>query len=140
MFWEKRVIIMEFRTTRHTELVDITDKVRAQVKESGIQDGICLISTRHTTASIIINENEQGLRKDLLDMLETLIPQNKSYVHDRIDSNAHSHLRAALLGTSETIPIEDGHLVLGTWQSIFFVELDGPRNRTVKIKIIGSRD
>ena len=140
MFWEKRVIIMELRTTRHTELVDITDKVRAQVKESGIQDGICLISTRHTTASIIINENEQGLRKDLLDMLETLIPQNKSYVHDRIDSNAHSHLRAALLGTSETIPIEDGHLVLGTWQSIFFVELDGPRNRNVKIKIIGSRD
>ena len=140
MFWEKRVIIMELRTTRHTELVDITDKVRAQVKENGIQDGICLISTRHTTASIIINENEQGLRKDMLDMLETLIPQNKSYVHDRIDSNAHSHLRAALLGTSEIIPIEDGHLVLGTWQSIFFVELDGPRNRNVKIKIIGSRD
>ena len=140
MFWEKRVIIMELRTTRHTELVDITDRVRAQVKESGIQDGLCLISTRHTTASIIINENEQGLRKDILDMLETLIPQNKTYVHDRIDSNAHSHLRAALLGTSETIPIEDGHLVLGTWQSIFFVELDGPRNRTVKIKIMGGRD
>ncbi|MCX9013230.1 MAG: secondary thiamine-phosphate synthase enzyme YjbQ, partial [Candidatus Methanoperedens sp.] len=89
---------------------------------------------------IIVNENEQGLRKDILDMLEILIPQNKSYVHDRIDSNAHSHLRAVLLGISETIPIENGHLVLGTWQGIFFVELDGPRNRTVNVKIIGSRD
>ncbi len=131
---------MELRTTRHTELVDITDRVRTKVRESNIQDGICLISTRHTTSAIIVNENEQGLRKDILDMLETLIPQNKSYVHDRIDDNAHSHLRAVLLGTSETIPIEDGHLVLGTWQSIFFIELDGPRNRTVNIKINGSRD
>jgi secondary thiamine-phosphate synthase enzyme len=140
MLWKKLVIIMELRTTRHTELVDITDRVRAQVKESGIQDGLCLISTRHTTSAIIVNENEQGLRKDILDMLEILIPQNKSYVHDRIDSNAHSHLRAVLLGISETIPIENGHLVLGTWQGIFFVELDGPRNRTVNVKIIGSRD
>jgi secondary thiamine-phosphate synthase enzyme len=140
MLWKKLVIIMELRTTRNTELVDITDRVRAEVRDSGIQDGLCLVFTRHTTSAIIVNENEQGLRKDILDMLEILIPQNKSYVHDRIDSNAHSHLRAVLLGTSETIPIEDGHLVLGTWQGIFFVELDGPRNRTVNVKIIGSRD
>ncbi|MDW7727598.1 MAG: secondary thiamine-phosphate synthase enzyme YjbQ [Candidatus Methanoperedens sp.] len=74
------------------------------------------------------------------EQLETLIPGDKPYVHDRIDSNAHSHLRAVLLGMSETIPVEDGHPVLGTWQSIFFAELDGPRTRKVNVKIIGSRD
>ncbi len=129
---------MDIQTTTRTELIDITDRVRAIVKESGIKDGICIISTRHTTSSIIINENERGLRGDILDMLETLIPENKSYTHNRIDNNADSHLRAALLGNSAVLPIEDGHLVLGTWQSVFFVELDGPRNRSVNVKIMKS--
>jgi len=71
-------------------------------------------------------------------MLEKLIPHDQNYAHDRIDNNAHSHLRAILLGRSEIIPVEDGHLVLGTWQSIFFVELDGPRSRTINIKILES--
>lgn len=129
---------MDIQTTTRTELIDITDRVRAVVKESGIKEGICVISTRHTTSSIIINENERGLRNDILGLLETLVPENKSYAHNQIDNNADAHLRAVLLGNSVTIPIEDGHLVLGTWQSIFFVELDGPRNRSVTIKIIGS--
>ncbi len=129
---------MDIQTTTRTELIDITDRVRAIVKESGIKDGICFISTRHTTSGIIINENERGLRSDILDMLESLVPENKSYAHNSIDNNADAHLRAVLLGNSVTIPIEDWHLVLGTWQSIFFVELDGPRNRSVTIKIIGS--
>lgn len=129
---------MEIHTTIRTELIDITDRVRAIVKESGIKDGICVISTRHTTSSIIINENERGLRGDILEMLETLIPENKSYAHNQIDNNADAHLRSALLGNSAILPVEDGHLVLGTWQSIFFVELDGPRNRSVNVKIIKS--
>ncbi len=129
---------MDIQTTTRTELIDITDRVRAQVKDSGVKDGICFISTRHTTGSIIINENERGLRGDIMEMLETLIPENKSYAHNRIDNNADSHLRAALLGNSATLPIEDGHLVLGTWQSVFFVELDGPRNRSVNVKILES--
>ncbi len=127
---------MDIQTTTRTELIDITDRVRAKVNESGVKDGICVISTRHTTSSIIINENERGLRSDILEMLETLIPENKTYAHNRIDNNADAHLRAALLGNSATLPIEDGHLVLGTWQSIFFVELDGPRNRSVNVTII----
>jgi len=127
---------MEIRTNRRIQLIDITDGVRAKVKESGVREGICVVSTRHTTSSIIVNENEQGLKKDILDMLETLVPENKSYVHNTIDNNADSHLRAVLLGNSIIIPIEDNHLVLGTWQSIFFVELDGPRTRKVDIKII----
>ena len=121
-----------------TELIDITDRVRAAVEESGIREGICVISTRHTTSSIIINENERGLRNDILGMLENVIPENKGYAHDQIDNNAHAHLRAVLLGMSETIPVENGHLTLGTWQRIFFVELDGPRKRSINIKIIGS--
>ncbi len=129
---------MDITTTTQTELIDITDRVRAVIKDSGISDGICAISTRHTTSSIIINENEHGLRKDILEMLEDLIPKNKGYAHDQIDNNAHAHLRAVLLGMSEIVPVEDGHIVLGTWQRIFFVELDGPRNRTINIKIIES--
>jgi secondary thiamine-phosphate synthase enzyme len=127
---------MDIQTKTRTELIDITDRVRATVKENGIKDGICLISTRHTTASIIVNENERGLRTDILDMLERFVPEKKNYAHNSIDNNADSHLRAVLLGMSQTIQVEDGHLVLGTWQSIFFVELDGPRNRTVNITII----
>ena len=133
-----RVRFMDIQTTTQTELIDITDRVRAAVKKSGIIDGICVISTRHSTSSIIINENERGLRNDILDMLENLIPENKSYAHNQIDNNAHAHLRAVLLGMSEVVSIEEGHLVLGTWQQIFFVELDGPRKRTVNIKIIES--
>ncbi|NJD77475.1 MAG: YjbQ family protein [Candidatus Methanoperedens sp.] len=130
--------VMDIQTSSRSELVDITDRVRAIVKESRTENGLCVISTRHTTCGIIINENERGLKKDILGMLEALIPEDRSYAHNQIDHNAHSHLRAVLLGTSESIPIEGGHLILGTWQSIFFVELDGPRNRTVNVKIIGS--
>ncbi len=128
---------MDIKTTSRTELIDITDRVRALVKESGVKDGICIISTRHTTSGIIINENERGLRTDILDMLESLVPENKNYAHNQIDNNADAHLRAVLLGTSAVVPVEDGHLVLGTWQSIFFVELDGPRTRSVNVKIMG---
>jgi len=127
---------MDIQTKTRIELIDITDRVRALVKESGIKDGICVISTRHTTSSIIVNENERGLRTDILDMLKEIVPENKNYAHNSIDNNADSHLRATLLGMSETIPIEDGHIVLGTWQSIFFVELDGPRDRSVNVTII----
>lgn len=130
------VISMDIQTTARTELIDITDRVRAVVKDSGIKDGICVISTRHTTSGIIVNENERGLRADILDMLGSLIPGDSNYAHNSIDNNADAHLRAVILGMSQTIPIEDGHLVMGTWQSIFFVELDGPGNRTINVKMI----
>ena len=127
---------MDIQTKTRTELIDITDRVRAEVKVSGIKEGICVITTPHTTCGMIINENERGLRADILDLLESLVPENKKYAHNSIDDNADSHLRAMLLGNSKTIPLEDGHPVLGTWQSIFFVELDGPRNRIVNVKLI----
>jgi len=129
---------MDIQTKNRTELIDITERVRAVVKDRCIKDGICVITTPHTTCGIIVNENERGLRTDILGLLESLVPENKKYAHNSIDNNADAHLRAVLFGISETIPIEDGHLVLGTWQSIFFVELDGPRNRIVNVKLINA--
>lgn len=124
---------MNIRTNKRIELVDITQDVKSEVHKSGIVNGICVVSTSHTTTAIILNENETGLRHDILDFLEKLIPTSAGYQHDRIDNNADAHLKAVILGSSETIPVTGGELVLGTWQRIFFVELDGPRQRTVNI-------
>lgn len=128
---------MEINTSLPVELVDITDNVKNEVRKTGNQNGLCVVSTRHTTSSIIINENESGLRTDIIDLLEKLIPPSAGYQHDRIDNNADAHLKAVMLGSSETIPIIEGRLELGTWQRVFFVELDGPRKRNVIITIIG---
>ena len=129
---------IEIETRQSTELIDITGKVKEIVKsKSGdVDSGICVIFTKHTTSGIIINENETGLKSDILALLNDLIPKGKGYLHDRIDDNAHSHLRSVVLGSSVTIPIEKGGLALGTWQSIFFVECDGPRRRDVYVKVI----
>jgi secondary thiamine-phosphate synthase enzyme len=127
---------MRIDTNRAVELIDITDDVLAEVYKSSIQNGICLVSTTHTTTAIIINENEPGLLSDMFNLLNKLVPPGAGYNHDRIDNNADSHLRAMLLGSSETVPIVDGKLVLGTWQRIFFVELDGPRQRKVSITLV----
>ncbi len=127
---------MKIDTNLAVELIDITDNVLEDVNKSSIRSGICVISTPHTTTAIVINENEPGLLSDMFNLLNKLVPPGAGYDHDRIDNNADSHLRAMLLGSSETIPIVDGKLVLGTWQRIFFVELDGPRQRKVNITLI----
>lgn len=101
-----------------------------------LSEGICLISTRHTTAGIIINENENGLKDDILNLLNKLVPASAGYRHDRIDNNADFHLKAVLLGTSEALPVSEGKLELGTWQRIFFAEMDGPRSRTVNVTLL----
>ncbi len=127
---------LKIDTSKHVELVDITSEVEEEVRKSEIAQGICLISTRHTTAGIIINENEGGLKEDILDLLNKLVPTGAGYKHDRIDDNADSHLRTVLLGASEALPILEGKLELGTWQRIFFAEMDGPRSRTVNITLL----
>nr|QNO53720.1 hypothetical protein ONPGGGGH_00018 [Methanosarcinales archaeon ANME-1 ERB6] len=133
---------IEIETGQSTELIDITGKVKEIVKsktknKSGnLDSGICVVFTQHTTSGIIINENETGLKNDISALLNELIPKGKGYLHDKIDNNAHSHLRSVLLGSSVTIPIEKGGLTLGTWQSIFFVECDGPRRREVYVTVI----
>lgn len=129
---------LDISTSERVELIDITAQIDEDVRNSGVQDGICVVSTRHTTTAIIINENEPGLRTDILNILEKLIPPLAGYRHDRIDNNADAHLKAVLLGSSETLPITGGRPVLGTWQRIFFVELDGPRHRNVQVTVISS--
>lgn len=127
---------IEVKTGGSTELIDITGNVKEIVKRSGVDSGICVVFTRHTTSGVIINENEAGLKSDFLAILSALVPKGRGYRHDRIDSNAHAHLQAGLLGSSVTVPVEKGALVLGTWQSIFFVECDGPRRRELYVKVI----
>jgi len=127
---------LKIETSKRVELIDITSEVQEELRKSKIPEGICLISTRHTTAGIIINENESGLKEDILGLLNKLVPTGAGYRHDRIDNNADSHLRAVLLGASEALPISEGKLELGTWQRIFFAEMDGPRNRTVNITLL----
>jgi secondary thiamine-phosphate synthase enzyme len=127
---------IEIGTKESTELIDITREVKGIVSRSSVKSGLCVIFTKHTTTGIIINENETGLRSDILNLLNELVPTGKGYLHDQIDSNAHSHLRAVVLGSSETIPIENGTLALGTWQSVLFVECDGPRQREVLVQIV----
>ncbi|NQE05490.1 hypothetical protein C5S32_06435 [ANME-1 cluster archaeon GoMg1] len=129
---------IEIETRQSTELIDITGKVKEIVKSrrGNVNSGICVVFTKHTTSGIIINENEAGLKSDILALLNELIPKGRGYLHDKIDNNAHAHLRAVVLGSSVTIPIERGDLTLGTWQSIFFVECDGPRRREVYVTVI----
>ncbi|MFQ6136121.1 MAG: secondary thiamine-phosphate synthase enzyme YjbQ [Candidatus Hydrothermarchaeales archaeon] len=124
-------------TTKGTEFIDITGNIEAMVRRSGVEEGVVAIFSRHTTTAIRINENEPRILRDYEEMLDNLVPMGAGYNHDSIDSNAHSHLRSLILGVSEVIPISNGELSIGTWQSIFFVELDGPRRRTVSVKVIG---
>ncbi|RXA20796.1 YjbQ family protein [Methanosarcina sp. MSH10X1] len=127
---------LKIETSMRVELIDITSEIQEEIRKSEISEGICLISTQHTTAGIIINENERGLKEDILNLLNKLVPAGAGYSHDRIDNNADSHLRAVLLGASEALPVSGGKLELGTWQRIFFAEMDGPRFRTVNITLL----
>lgn len=127
---------IEIVTKENTELIDITREVKGIVQRKSVESGVCVIFTKHTTTGIIINENEAGLKNDMLMLLNMLIPKGKGYLHDRIDDNAHAHLRSVMLGSSVTIPIENGTLALGTWQSIFFVECDGPRRREICVMVV----
>jgi secondary thiamine-phosphate synthase enzyme len=116
----------------------LTDKIEETLKDSKLNEGLISIFTKHSTSAIVINEDEKGLIKDFKNILKTIVPSSLKYEHDLIDNNASSHLRSLFLSSSETIPFTNGKLNLGVWQSIFFVELDGPRNnRTIIITIIG---
>ncbi|MCK9150824.1 secondary thiamine-phosphate synthase enzyme YjbQ [Methanobacterium alcaliphilum] len=128
---------IELKTIQRLQLLNISSQLERAVKSSGIKEGIISVFTRHSTSGIIINENEPRLLGDIENTLERLIPEIEVYGHNSIDNNADSHLKAVFLGGSQTIPIENNQMDLGTWQSIFFVELDGPRNRKVKITLMG---
>lgn len=128
--------MIEIETKKSIEVIDITSQVQKAVEESKLESGLCLVFTIHTTTGVAINEGESGLIQDILNLMNTLVPRGAGYMHDRSDGNAHAHLQAVLLGNSATIPVEKGRLVLGTWQRILFLELDGPRRRRVYVKVI----
>lgn len=126
---------LKINSSRNFEIIDITGEIQNLCK---IKNGIVNVFTRHSTSAIVINENEKGLLRDFEKTLRVLIPENNGYAHDSIDNNAHSHLKSFLLSSSQTVPVSNSKLDLGTWQSIFFIELDGPRNsRTVDLTFIG---
>ncbi len=121
-------------TKSRTELVDITSQVQDAVRESGVLDGICHVYVPHTTAGITINENaDPSVRQDILMELNKMVPFEDNYKH--LEGNAAAHIKASIVGSSETILVEGGRLLLGTWQGIFFCEFDGARNRRVLTRI-----
>jgi secondary thiamine-phosphate synthase enzyme len=128
--------LIEIDTRERVEIIDITSSIEEFVRKSGIENGICLVYTLHTTTGLTVNEAERGLIKDMCRLMSSLIPEGAGYLHDKIDSNAHAHLQALLLGNSVTIPVDAGRIILGTWQRILFIELDGPRRRRLYCRTI----
>lgn len=121
-------------TRSRTELVDITSEVQKAVAESAVREGVCHVYVPHTTAGVTINENaDPSVREDILMELNKFIPFQDNYKH--LEGNAAAHIKASVVGSSETLLVEGGRVVLGTWQGIFFCEFDGPRSRRVLTKI-----
>lgn len=123
------------RSTRAREMLDITARVDGIVRAAGVDEGICSVYVPHATAAIVVNENDDpAVCVDVLDALDRLIPAG-IWRHDRVDGNAAAHIQAAVLGPGETIPVRQGRLLLGTWQAVMLVELDGPRERRVVVTV-----
>ncbi len=122
-------------TSKRLELIDITRQVASVVAASKVREGLCTLFACHATAALIINENaDPGFRQDVLSLLDKLIPEGV-WEHDKVDDNGAAHLKATLLGPSQVIPVKDGRLLLGTWQGITLVELDGPRTREIIVDL-----
>lgn len=124
------------RTASRNEMIDVTDQVAAIVSRLGVKEGMAIVSVPHTTAACTINENaDPDVRHDVLRKLEELIPKRESYYRHN-EGNSDSHVKSSLVGTTVTVLIESGELVLGTWQGIYFCEFDGPRDRTMHVKVV----
>lgn len=130
-----RVKEFAVRTLAHSQMIDITEEVRRCVKESGVSDGICIVFIPHTTAAVTINENaDPDVVRDFSMEINKIVPWEDGYYH--MEGNSAAHLKASMMGFSETVLVEDGRLVLGTWQGIYFLEYDGARNRKVYVKVL----
>jgi len=138
--------VLQVETSDSNNLYNITPQINTVIANSNINNGFVLINSRHTTTAITINENEERLLEDIRRFFTQLVPKDNHYLHNDIHlrdcppdepENAHSHLSAILFGSSETVPLMDKQLMLGTYQSILLVELDGPRRRTVNVQIFG---
>ncbi|MGI6211371.1 MAG: secondary thiamine-phosphate synthase enzyme YjbQ [Anaerovoracaceae bacterium] len=129
------LITITVRTEEHTQMKDVTEVIRRVVRESGVKDGFVIVFAPHTTAGITINENaDPDVTRDFMMELSKIVPWEDGYRHG--EGNSAAHLKSSLTGCSETILIEDGDLVLGMWQGIYFTEYDGPRTRRLHLKIV----
>lgn len=139
---------IEFKTSTQVEFVDITDRIREIIEGSGVREGHVLVFSQHTTMGVAINQNEDMLIQDFMRLLYKLVPVEEQYSHDLFElqkkqsssdgrSNGHSHCKSILLGNSEVVPIEKGKLMISKMQSIFAVELDGSRDRSILIQVVG---
>jgi len=125
----------EVQTGSREVFMDITKQVEEEVRKSGLKSGVCLVYVPHTTAAVTINENaDPTVRQDVLMTLRQAVPDSLPYAH--AEGNSPAHAKSSLVGASITIPFEDGKLVLGTWQGVFFCEFDGPRRRQVYVKLL----
>jgi len=123
------------KSKSRTQLIDITSEVQKAVRSSGISEGLCMLYVPHTTAAITINESaDPSVASDIMMVLNEVIPWKADYRH--LEGNSPAHIKSTLVGASEVIAIEKGSLVIGTWQGIFFCEFDGPRTRSVHIRLM----
>lgn len=123
-------------TDKRETTVDVTSRVRAAVTRSKVRDGICVVSVAHTTAAVFVNENaDPDVQRDLLHQLAQVVPKDGDYRH--AEGNSPAHIKAVLVGNDVTLSIQDGELVLGTWQGVYFAEFDGPRERGATVTVIG---
>ena len=125
-------------SSRHrTDAIDITEQVQQLVTEAGVGDGLCTVYVAHTTAGVFINENaDPDVLHDFLSTLDRLVPWERNYRH--AEGNAAAHIKASLIGTSQSVPVRANRLQLGRWQGIFFAEFDGPRERQLRVTVVGS--
>ena len=127
--------VLQVSTERLKEVVDLTERIQSLIRRAKMQDGLCALFVTHTTAALTTGEIGEGTEQDLLEVVEQMIPSIR-FRHAHDPSHAWSHMAASLLGPSLTLPVTDGQLALGTWQSVMLVELDGPRKRTVHVTLL----
>ncbi len=129
---------LTFNTEKRRDLIRITDRIKEIVRKSGINDGLCLISSMHLTSSVIVQDDEEGLHEDIWEWLEKLAPYRKDYKHHLTgEDNGDAHLKNLLVHLQVVLPVTDGRLDLGPWQEIFYAEFDGQRPKRVIVKIVG---
>jgi secondary thiamine-phosphate synthase enzyme len=126
-----------FTTSRRKEIVNVTDRVAAIVEASGIRDGFCLVSAMHITSAIWVNDEESGLKQDVMDWLEKLAPVGDYRHHQTGEDNADAHLKRTIIHHQTILPITDGALDLGPWEQVFYMEFDGRRKKRVIVKVLG---
>lgn len=125
---------LEVKTSSRTQMLDITKDIEKIIKESEIKNGSCIVFIPHTTAAVTINENaDTDVQKDFIKAINKIVPWDDDYLH--MEGNSAAHLKASMIGFSEQLMVEKGRILLGTWQGIYFVEFDGPRNRKVWVSI-----